>query len=201
MSFLRLLSEFVTVVAALVIVLDPLALIPVTLEFSVQLPPREARRVIMRVIGGATILLLFFTITGTWVLTLFNVTLNDLRIAGGLLLLLFALRLVFEGEFGPGKEQGYQAVAVPLISPLLVGPGAITAAIVLAATHGMVLTAIAGVVAMGICMLVLLGSGVVHRLIGDVGTDLASRIMGLLIATIAVSYIRLGVLGLMSAGK
>lgn len=199
MPFLKLATELGTVVAALLIVLDPLGALPIVVGLRAHVDARHARRLIFRVITGATILLLLFTITGTWMLALFGITLDDMRIGGGLLLLILSLKLVMEGRFGEAKGEGYKAAVVPIISPLLIGPGAITAAVVLAAIHGVWMTAIAAVVAMLISLVIFLSSNFVHRLVGDTGTDLISRVMGVLIATIAVGYIREGILGLLEA--
>ena len=187
-------GEFWTIVAALLIVLDPFAVVPVFVALAGRMEARDVRRLTYKVIGGATILLLFFTITGVGVLRLFRVTLDDLRIGGGLLLLIIAIKMVIEGSIS-GKDGDYQAVVVPLISPLLVGPGAITASVVLGSIHGIWLTAAAATAAMLVSLLILLCAGFLHRLIGTQGADLVTRIMGVLIATIAVSYIRVGVQG------
>lgn len=193
-------SAFGEVLTALVIVLDPLALVPLVVGIDARMTHKESRALIFKVVGGATVLLLFFTITGTWVLKLFGVTLNDLRIAGGLLLLVISLKMVVEGTLGPSGEAGYDAITVPLISPLLVGPGAITASIVLAGIHGIPITACAAVAAMLICLLFLLSARYIQRLIGDAGASIVTRLMGMLIAAIAISYIRIGVMNIV-AGK
>jgi multiple antibiotic resistance protein len=193
MEIPRVVSEFATVVTALVIVLDPLAIVPVLIGLTNNRTAKECRRLAYRIVAGATVLLLFFTITGSWVLQLFGVTLNDLRIGGGLLLLLISLKMVVEGRISSGREEDYRAAIVPLISPLLVGPGAITAAVVLAAIHGVWFTALAGLVSMLICLLIFLSAGFVQRLLGESGTDLVTRVMGIIVATIAVGYIRDGI--------
>jgi multiple antibiotic resistance protein len=194
MSFAHTLSVFGTVVAALIIVIDPLGLMPILVGLSSSAGPRAARRMIFQVVGGATVLLLFFTVAGTWVLKLFGITLDDMRIAGGLLLLIISLKLVVGGRFGGEEEQ--TAAVVPLISPLIVGPGAITAAVVFAALHGVWMTFAAAIVAMLFCLALFLSSRLILRLIGDATTDLVSRVMGVFVATIAISYIRVGVLDL-----
>ncbi|MGC8863817.1 MAG: MarC family protein [Armatimonadota bacterium] len=199
MSIPPVVSEFATVVTGLVIVLDPLSIVPVLVGLCENCSPKEARRLAYRVVAGATVLLLFFTATGTWVLQLFGVTLNDLRIGGGLLLLLIALRMVVEGRMGSSKEENHKAAIVPLISPLLVGPGAITAAVVLAAIHGVWFTVAAAVVSMLICLVIFVSTNLVQRVLGDSGANLVTRVMGILIATIAVSYIRDGVFGCLRA--
>ena len=198
MPNLETLKEFGTVVAALFIVLDPIAIVPIFAAIFQHTGEREARSSIFHVVTGATILLLFFTITGTWLLNLFGVTINDLRIGGGLLLLIISLRLVIEGSLStPAKnsdnEAVYRAAIVPIISPLLIGPGAITAAVVLAGIHGIFMTALAGIVAMLISLVLFLATRFIYRLLGAAGTDLMTRIVGVLVATIAISYIREGI--------
>ena len=199
MSLAECASDFARIVTALVIVLDPLALMPLIVGLDSRMDAHESRALRLRVVGGATVLLLFFTVTGTWVLRLFVVTLDDLRIGGGLLLLIIALRMVIEGRLGSSTEEEYHAAIVPLISPLLVGPGAITAAVVFATLHGVLITAAAGIVSMVICLLLFMSAGIVNRLIGQSGANLVTRIMGMLIATIAISYIRTGITHILHA--
>ncbi len=194
--------EFGKVVLALVIVLDPLALLPILAGVSSQTPPHEERWIPVKIVGGGTLLLLFFTVTGTWVLKLFGVTLDDLRIGGGLLLLVTSLRMIVDGRISSDPQKDYRAAVVPLISPLLVGPGAITASVVFARLHGVLFTSLAVIVAMILCLLILLSKNFIQRLIGESGTDLVTRIMGIIVVTIAVGYMRTGIIGVLkSFGK
>jgi multiple antibiotic resistance protein len=194
-------AEFGKVVLALVIVLDPVALLPILVGIRLQTAQQEDRWIPAKLVGGGTVLLLFFTATGTWVLKLFDVTLDDLRIGGGLLLLLISLRMVIEGRLGLDQEKSYRAALVPLISPLLVGPGAITASVVFARVYGVWFTSLAVVAAMILCLLVLLSRSFIYRLIGESGTDLVTRIMGILVATIAVGYMRTGIVGVLKTSS
>jgi len=194
------LSEFFTIVAGLLIMLDPLGLLPILIAAAASDEKRQHYRLAFKVVGGGTVLILFFTLTGTWILNLFGVTLNDLRIGGGLLLLIIALRMVLEGRMVSGQngEPDYSAAIAPLISPFLVGPGTITASVVLAAIHGVWMTVGAALVAMLVCLLFFLSAGFFHKLVGRAGADLITRIMGVLIAAIAVSYIRSGIIDVLS---
>ena len=186
--------QFSAIVAALLIVLDPLGAMPMMISLGSFAGARNAKKLILRIVGGATILLLFFTVAGTWVLRLFGITLGDMRIGGGLLLLIIALKIVVGGRFGHDDEESHTGLVVPLISPMIVGPGAITASVVLAASHGVWFTALGVVAAMTISLALFLTSRFIHRLIGDAATDLISRVMGVFVATIAISYMRLGVM-------
>jgi multiple antibiotic resistance protein len=189
-----ILCQFGSVVAALLIVLDPLGAMPMMISLSSFAGVRNARKLTLRIVAGATLLLLFFTIAGTFVLHLFGITLGDMRIGGGLLLLIIALKIVAGGRFGHDDEESHQGLVVPLISPMIVGPGAITAAIVLARINGVWVAAGAVVAAMLISLVLFLSSRWIHRLIGDAATDLISRVMGVFVATIAISYIRVGII-------
>ncbi len=180
----------------LLIVIDPVSIIPVLLALTGRLDARHARTITLKIVAGSTALLLLFIFAGTWLLSLFSITLDDMRIAGGLLLFIIAIRLVIEGRIGSHAAEDYQAAIVPLISPLMIGPGAITAAIVLAVIHGVVITALAAVAVMLLSLILFLSTRLFCRLLGDSGADLVSRVMGVLIAAIAVSYVRLGVLGM-----
>lgn len=188
-----LVCEFGAILAALLIVIDPLGAVPIILSAVGFVGSKQGKRLVLRVVAGSTILLLFFTIAGTYLLRLFGVTLDDLRIGGGLLLLIIALRIVVGGRFGPDDED-HEGMVVPLITPLIVGPGAITAAVVLARIHGVPLTAAAAIAAMILCLVLFLASRYIHRIIGDSATHLTSRVLGVFVAAIAISYMRAGVL-------
>jgi len=198
MNILHFLSELGTLVAAFIIVLDPLAVLPILVTIIRPLDPSERRHLVYRVTIGATVLLVFFIVTGTLVLKLFGVTLDDLRIGGGLLLIVISFNLVLHGRMGGDQDEEYRAAVVPVISPFLIGPGAITAAVVLAAIHGVWITTLAALISMLICMFAFMGSGFICRLLGESGTALVSRVMGVLIATIGVSYVRSGILALIN---
>jgi multiple antibiotic resistance protein len=199
MTFSEGLRDFGTVVAAMLIVIDPLGLMPILVGLNSSAGPKAARRMIFQVAGGATVLLVFFTVTGTWVLKLFGITPDDMRVGGGLLLLIIALRLVLGGRFGAEEDEDHAATVVPLISPMTAGPGAITASVVFAAVYGIWITAAAAVAAMIITLAVFLSTRLIHRLIGNTTTDLISRVMGVFVATIAVSYIRIGILNVVKS--
>ncbi|MCE5323675.1 MarC family protein [bacterium] len=198
MDFQSFITELGTLAVAFIIVLDPLGALPILVSLDSCLSTKERRGLTYRVIIGATILLLVFIFTGTFMLSLFNITLDDMRIGGGLLLVIIAINLVVHGRVSSDQSEEYRAAIVPLISPLLIGPGAITVAVVLATIHGVWITSIAALIAMFICLITFMATGVIHRVIGDSGTALVSRLMGVLIVTIGVSYIRIGVLHLIN---
>lgn len=197
-DFLIALTQAVT---ALLIVLNPVALAPIIASVTGGLKPPQQRKLIMQVVLIGSGLLLLFTLGGSLILKLFGVTLNDLRVAGGLLLLSIAFSFVFKGSMTNDMNIGDSPSAAPLASPILVGPGAITTAVVLAKSHGELITAIAVVVASLVTWIVFRGSSKVYAVIKETGADVLVRIMGILLAAIAVVYIRQGIVGLIHMSK
>jgi multiple antibiotic resistance protein len=194
-------SQLAQAVAGLLIILDPLGLLPLVITFTRQLTDYERRQVLVKITLTALLLMIFFAVAGTAVLRLFHISLDDMRIAGGLLLLIIALRIVTEGHFlGSSSSTGGLSV-VPLASPLLVGPGAIAAAVVQVRLYGLPITLLAIIISFLICLLVLYYTSGIYRVLGESGSDVISRIMGILLAAIAVNYIREGITGFIMSFK
>jgi len=167
--------------------------------------PAERRRTAIRATLVAAGILLLFAAFGQSVLHLFGISLAALRASGGILLLLIAIDLVFarhSGGTSTTAEENDEArtrtdISVfPLATPLIAGPGTIGAAIVLvaAAAHDGDAVEIAVIVAALISVLALtlalmLASTGVQRLLGVTGVHVLSRIMGVLLAALAVQFI------------
>ena len=164
---------------------------------------RERRRMARRgcLIGAG--ILLFFALLGQGVLGLFGITLPALRTAGGILLLLIAIDMVFaRGSGGTTATADDRAEAAarpdisvfPLATPLIAGPGAIGAAILLVADAQRdplqivaVLAALLAVVALTFALL--LASSQVQKLLGVTGLHVVARVMGVLLAALAVQFL------------
>lgn len=151
-------------------------------------------------------LLLVFIVFGKAVLTLFGISLPALRIAGGILLFLIAIEMVFvrsSGGTSTTKEEDKEATnrpdisVFPLATPLIVGPGTISAVILLMAeTHGdliqigLVVAALAAILIL--TFILMLAAGQVQRVFGITGVHVVSRIVGILIAGLAVQFVLQG---------
>jgi multiple antibiotic resistance protein len=139
---------------------------------------------------------------GDWLLQKLAISLSAFRIAGGLLLFSIATEMVFgvrmrrEGEAAEQavEERAHDLAAFPLAIPLMAGPGAITAIVLLAGrAHGDVLLlglllAVAIAVA-GCCLAVFLFAAVISRFLGVTGNIVLSRLLGVLLAALAVQYV------------
>lgn len=195
-DFLVKLAQAIT---AMLIVLNPLALVPVIASVIKDLEPRAQQKLIKQVVLIGAGLLLLFTFGGTLILSIFGITLPDLRVAGGLLLLSIGFGFVFKGSVSDDVKFKDHPSAAPIASPILVGPGAITTAVVLVGNNGIFVTAIAVAVASFVTWLVFRSTPKVYAIIKESGADIIVRVMGILLAAIAVVYIRQGIIGFIHA--
>jgi multiple antibiotic resistance protein len=186
-------SAFVTIL----VVMDPLGTVPVFLSLTRDQKPSQQHRAALQATVVAASVVYSFALFGQEVLHLLGISVAALEVAGGLILILAALELLHPPASGQGRIPGSANVAfVPLGTPLLAGPGAIAATMVyVRRAHGIgevftVLGALAAVLL--ILFLVLRFSGLLSRLLRDNGIELVSRIVGLLLAAIAVQLIATG---------
>ncbi|HOK55307.1 MAG TPA: MarC family protein, partial [Armatimonadota bacterium] len=130
---------------------------------------------------------------------LFKITLEDLKVGGGLLLLVIALSIVVGGHSQSEPTPDVNAGIVPIASPLLVGPGSIATAVVIVGHHGPFIAALAVTIAFFLTWLVLRATSLIYRVLGVSGSDAIARIMGVLLAAYAVGLIREGIVDVVRA--
>lgn len=197
-----LLEAFVT----LFVTVDPLGLAPLFIGLTAGMGQSDRRKVAMRATAIAGLVLLFFAFAGGKLLSLMGISLAAFRIAGGLLLFYTAFQMVFSQKEQLDKSDADRAVtldhirdiaAFPLAIPLLAGPGAISATI-LAATKApsyLHLAAFLGLVAavLGISLIVFLAADPIDKRIGETGRVVIGRLLGLLLAALAVQFVADGV--------
>ncbi len=181
----------------LLIILDPIGNLPLFMAATQNQDSPRRRAIFSLATIAAFLVLLVFMVGGKSILSLFKVTLADLQVAGGLLLLIFAIRILISGH--ESIENVQEPSIVPLACPLLAGPGAITAVLVLQAAHGLFLTATMLVISFTVTWVILLFGEKVFQLLGKTGSALLAQAMGLLLATIAVQFIRSGLENLFRA--
>jgi multiple antibiotic resistance protein len=174
---------------------------------SAAATPKQRRSMAVKGTLIGTILLLLFTLFGAEVLRLMGISLPALKTAGGVLLLLMSIDMVFARPSGMTSttvaETSEAATKLdisvfPLATPLIAGPGALGAAVLLAAeTEGdLVLQALvvaALLAVMAITLALLLIAGQVHRFLGVTGQNVITRVVGILLAALAVQFLFDGV--------
>jgi multiple antibiotic resistance protein len=192
------LSAFVT----LVVVVDPVGLAPVFLALTHRLPNPVRMQVGVRGCLIALAILAGTALVGDWILGKLGISLPAFRIAGGLLLFSIAFEMLFSRRKERESRDAEQAVeehmrniaAFPLAIPLMAGPGAITATVLLAGRAGndpMMLAGLLAVIAavIAVCWLVFVFAARIGRLLGVTGNVVLSRLLGLILAALAVQFV------------
>jgi multiple antibiotic resistance protein len=198
MPFDFIISALVT----LLVVLDPVGLAPMFIGLTDGLSVRVRRQVALRACLIAGAILFGAALIGDWLLRQLGITLPAFRIAGGLLLFAIAFEMVFGLRSKHDSKTAEQAAdehirhiaAFPLAIPLLAGPGALTATILLAGQAGNRLEWVASllaviVVALAACMAAFMAAGRIGKLLGITGNVVMSRLLGVVLAALAAQYV------------
>ena len=199
-------SRFVFVLTSLFVVVDPIGVVPSFIALTQSESTSEVNRLARRssLIGGA--ILIFFALLGTWLFELLGLEVNALKAAGGLLLLLTALEMMrakhssckcSPEELAARKEHEDISV-VPLAIPLLAGPGAISSVMIFSSDHetshilhfAVILAAI--LFTFAISYFVLRSSSFVKSWLGNSGISVVQRVMGLVLAALAIQMLLAG---------
>ena len=202
------------VVAALVtllVVVDPIGLTPAFLGATAGLPQPARGQVAIRASVLAFAILAGSALIGHWLLRTFAISLPAFRIAGGLLLFSIASEMVFGVRITRQSAAAEQAIeehvrnvaAFPLAIPLMAGPGAITATVLLAGRADgdpIRVAVLIGIIAVvrAACLIVFLFATRVERLFGKTGNAVLSRLLGVLLAAMAVQFVVDGVHALLA---
>ncbi len=199
------LSAFVT----LFVVIDPPGCAPIYAGLTKGATPEQARSMALRATVIAAIILLIFALFGQQLLGALHIELDSFRIAGGLMLFFIAFDMVFEKRTQRREERAEKIAATPEIEdvsvfpiamPMLAGPGAIAAVMLLMNEAGDVPDKIAQVLAALAAVLVitaaaLVAAGPLIRLLGDKVEAVITRLLGVLLAALAAQYVIDGLKG------
>lgn len=202
-----MLSILITQFVVLWAVIDPVGTVPVYLSHTSHLTAKQRRLVALKAVGIATGVLLFFLIAGQLLLEAMQIPLPAFQAAGGLVLLLFALSMIF-GESKPEQETKLleevsksdlaNLAVYPLAIPSIASPGAMMAIVMLTDNHRYSLLdqgMTAGVMLLVLIttLLLLLGATHIQKWIGNVGAAIISRVMGLILASVALNNLLMGI--------
>lgn len=199
------LSTFVT----LFVVLDPPGIGPVFAALSEGETEDYKRRLALRGTLTATAILIGFAFVGEWILRMLGVTIDSFRIAGGLFLFLIAVDMLFAHETGlrrttPDETQEairrHDISIFPIAIPLIAGPGAMTSVVLLMQqTNGYIYRQAVVLLILVLVMMLVWGalamSVRLSRMMGVTGTNVITRVLGVILGALAVQYIIDGLLG------
>jgi multiple antibiotic resistance protein len=205
--------EFVArALLTLIVVIDPAGLVPVFVSLAGGRPSSVQASIARRAVLIAAAVLLTFAIVGGPVLAYLGISVFALRIAGGILLFRIAVDMVFAQFRRETPEEEAEARAkddisvFPLAIPLITGPGALASVLILGTeAHGdpqlfALVLAAAGVVLL-VAYLFLRASTRLARLLGQTGINVVTRVLGLILAALAVQYVGDGLIGLNLFGR
>ena len=195
-----MLESLMTMLVPLVIITDPLGNLLFFLFFTKTKSPSEQRKVAALSSLTACVILGFFAVTGDFLLRFFHISLPAFQLAGGFVFFIYALQMmrVIPGGVKTTSEEEQEGITkenvalVPLATPLLAGPGAITAVLVWQQTPGtsanMVLLLTAIIITCLIIFITFYFATLIIRVMGVGGIRVVTRLMGLLLAVIAVQF-------------
>jgi MarC family membrane protein len=187
---------FLSALVLLLLVLDPFGSLPVFISVMRNVTPERRARVALRESALAFAVLLVFMLTGQWFLTLMRLSERSLEVAGGVILLIIAMRMIFAtgGEIYASDGKGREPLIFPLAVPLLAGPSAMATVLLLASRQPERLLHWIGAltVAMVVSASVLLGADRIRTWIGSSMVSAIEKLMGLVLTAIAVEMILAG---------
>lgn len=196
----------------MLVTIDPPGLAPLFLAVTAGMNRAERMQVALRSSIIAFFTLALFAVAGAFILALFGITLPAFRVAGGLLLFYISFEMIFERRQERHEKSAERAIttdmirnvaAFPLAIPLIAGPGAISASVLLSGTMpgptGNVM--LVGIIALciGVTFLVFLLSERVDRFLGETGRSILTRLLGVILAALAVQFVADGIKALMAA--
>ena len=204
---------FIAAFATLFVAIDPIGLAPIFLAVTSGFDEKQRRQVAVRATLIATVVLAASLLGGAPLLGALGISLPAFRVAGGLLLFWIAAEMVFErrterkqssAEDKISRDQIVNVAAFPLAVPLMAGPGAITAVILLAGRaegDPIRIGGLAAIVAavLALCFLSYLFASRIERYLGITGRVVLTRLLGVILAALAVQFVADGVTALIAA--
>jgi multiple antibiotic resistance protein len=194
----------------LFVTVDPIGLAPMFMVLTAGFGPVARRQAAVRACTTAAGVLIAFALVGEPLIGFLGITLAAFRIAGGLLLFVIAFEMVFErrierkamtAEKASGGIDDLHSISIfPLAIPLTSGPGAISATILLASQAanivGVIVLIVAIIAMIAACLVVFLLAARIEHVLGETGRLVVSRLLGVILAALAVQFVADGVLAL-----
>ncbi len=180
--------------AALFIILDPLLSVPIFSAMTKGQTSAEIHKQAFIAVAVAGGLMYIFLIFNTAIFNILGLKMPAFQIAGGILLFLLGIQEALGIELGHTKAHTATAAGVVIGTPLLCGPGTITTVMLLSKDYGLLIPFIAITLALIATWLVLYFSDWIQRILGEVVTDIMGKVLGMLVAAIAVQIVATGIL-------
>jgi len=188
-------SGLVYAFAALFVILDPILSVPIFAGMTKGQTSQEIHKQAFIAVAVAGILMYIFLIFNTAIFSILGLTLSTFQIAGGILLFLLGMEMALGIDLCKKTEHVPTAAGVVIGTPLLCGPGAITTVMLLSNDYGILIPFIAITLCLAATWIILYYSAAIQNILGTVITDIMGRVLGMLVAGIAVKIIFSGIIG------
>ncbi len=195
-------SDYIQTFVFLWAVVDPVGSVPVFLAVTRSHQPHELKLIAFQAVGIAACILVFFIVAGEFLLDAMSVPLAAFQVAGGIIMFAFAFNMIF-GESKPEEElrivkSGKETAIFPLAVPSIAGPGAMMAVVLLTDKHRFDLVHQLSTTGILLAVLLLqlllfLAARPIGKMLGEAGASVISRVMGIILASVATNSILLGI--------
>jgi len=192
-----MLNDILLVFIPMFFTVDPIGILPIFASLTQGLTRTQKNEIIFQSLVTASLVAVGFIFLGKWIFHFLGITMGDFMVAGGVILFCLAMvDLTLQGRTrrGSASELG----AVPIGTPLVVGPAVLTISLMLVSVHGLAVTLIAVFLNLAIVGIVFTFSDTLMSLLGQAGSRALSKVMMLLLAAIGVMMVRRGVIEIMS---
>ena len=179
---------------SLFFILNPFASLPLFISVTRGLDVKVRNSYANKAVLVAAVLLLVFVFVGNDLMGIFGVTMDSFRVAGGIVLLMMAIELVFGLKLAQMDDRDGASWAI-IASPVLTGPGMITAAVLFANQYGLVTVIIASILALFLTWMILRLSDRILHIVGEQAIGMVTKVIGLLIAAMGIENMFSGSLG------
>lgn len=198
---MELFRPYILAFIPIFVAVDALGNIPLFISLTEGLNAKKRKEIVLESVVTATVIAIIFMLVGKVVLRIMGINVSDFKIAGGILLLILSINFLL-----PGKTKGFVSLPnrgevgiFPLGTPLITGPAVLTTTLIIIDEYGLAPTYISLILNMSIVWLVFIKSDLVMKLMGIGGTRAFSKIADILLASIAVTMIRGGVMEILSS--
>lgn len=194
-----MITEFIKSFVMLLVIMDPFGGIPIFLSLTSGFTAKEFKSAYNRSTIVAGVLVLLFLFLGMVILDFFSISLESFKIAGGIILLIVGITFVMDIQLRRHKNY-HKDITVPMATPLISGPGVLTTVIILVSIYGYWIPLVAAILNLFLFWLLMKYSKRILAVIGIQGSEILSRIMGLILTAMAIEFIVSGIQAIMRGG-
>ncbi len=191
-----LISGVLYAFAALFVILDPILSVPIFAAMTKGQTTKEIHKQAFIAVAVAGCLMYIFLVFNTLIFEILGLTLPTFQIAGGILLFILGMQMALGIAIGTCKERATSVAGVVIGTPLLCGPGAITTVMLLSRDYGILIPFLAITLSLIATWIILFYADLIQRLLGEVVTDIMGKVLGMLVAAIAIKIIFAGIMAM-----